>query len=301
MSSGTKAGLSLAVILVAILLPLPAHADEFLTKSPALYDAGIKLYVGENQKDAIVFHMRDIGYIKEPAIFVLTSTGAHSLKGKLSYMDLQKVCGNSIPGIGFKKKGYDGFLVAVGKDIDKYIKFFPAQRKPTNSLKSCLSESPKEPSIVEAFSSIGIVGTIQQVRWKRSLTKEEIEKQCDGFAKWNVKIDNQKSYEDLYNKCISGSGWHCSDEERVVISLQDNNGKCLEITNAAIDCDGQAPIGVNLREFLGVLKVEYHSRKEVWLLWNAPGYEGDGIYAVEVNDISNKPRHFEEWLVYNGC
>jgi hypothetical protein len=62
-----------------------------------------------------------------------------------------------------------------------------------------------------------------------------------------------------------------------------------------------ATTGFDLKEFLGVLKIEYLSMKEVWLLWNAPGYEGDGIYAIEINDIPKKERLFEEWLVYNGC
>ncbi len=291
----------LLAIFVLMLLPVLTHADEFLTKSGALYNAGIRLYVGENQKDAIVFHTRDIGYTNESALHVLTTAGARPLKGKLSSINLLNECGNPVPGIGFKKKEYDGFLIAVGKDVDRYIKFFPAQSKSAKSQKSCLSELPKEKMKVVEYSSPGLDGIIQQVRWKRNFTQEEIEKQCDSLAKWNVKIDNQKCFEDLYKKCISVPGWHCSDEERIVINLQDSNGKCLEITNSTVDCDGKAPIGVDLRQFLGVLKIEYQSTKEVWLLWNAPGYEGDGIYAVEINDIPKKPRHFEEWLVYNGC
>ncbi len=272
MSSIIKTGLFLIIIFAAMLLSYPTHADEFLTKSPALYNAGIKLYVGENQQDAVAFHIRDIGYVKESALFVLTSAGARPLAGKLSSIDLQNECGDPGPGIGFKKKGYDGFLIAVGKDIDKYIKFYPAQRKPTDSYKSCMSESPKEQLNIMEYSSPGLDGAIQQVRWKKSLTKEE-------------KIDYL----------------HCPDIERVVINLQDKDGKCLEITNSAIDCDGMATTGFDLKEFLGVLKIEYRSRKEVWLLWNAPGYEGDGIYAIEINDIPEKQRNFEEWLVYNGC
>lgn len=301
MPSKIKVWPFLLIIFVLMTSPVLTHADEFLTKSGALYNAGIRLYVGENQKDAIVFHIRDIGYSKESALFVLTTTGARPLKGKLSSINLLNECGHPVPGIGFKKKGYDGFLIAVGKDVDRYIKFFPSRSNLSNSQKSCLTELPKEQMKVVEYSSPGLNGIIQQIRWKRNLTQEEIEKQCDSFAKWNVKIDNQKSYDDLYKKCISGPGWHCPNEERVVINIQDSNSKCLEITNSAIDCDGKAPIGVDLREFLGVLKVEYKSTKEVWLLWNAPGYEGDGIYAVEINDIPKKSRYFEEWLVYNGC
>ncbi len=309
MSSKSRIWQFVSILFIVIILPSPSRANEFLTKSGALYEAGIRLYVGEDQKDAIGFHIRDIGYAKETALFVLTPTGARSLKGKLSPISLLNECGDPVPGIGFKKRGYDGFLVAVGKNIDKYVKFFPAQITSSKSQKSCLTELPKEQMKVAEYASSGLDGIIQQVRWKRNLTQGEIEKQCDSFAKWNVKIDNERTYdignkrtyEELYKMCMSGPGGHCPLEERVVINLQDNSGKCLEITNSAIDCDGQAPIGVDLREFLGVLRIEYKSRKEVWLLWNAPGYEGDGIYAVEINDISKKPRYFEEWLVYNGC
>lgn len=296
-----KAWRFILLIFVLPLLPVLAHADEFLTRSGALHNAGIRLYVGEDQKDAIGFHIRDIGYAKDSALFVLTSTGARPLKGKLASINLLNECGDPVPGIGFKKKGYDGFLVAVGKDIDKYVKFYPARSRSGGSQKSCLTELPKEQIRIIEYASAGLEGIIQQFRWKRKLSQSEIEKLCDSFAQWNVKIDNQKTYEDLYKICISGPGGHCTDEERVVINIQDSNDKCLEVTNSAVDCDGQATIGVDLREFLGILKIEYKSRKEMWLLWNAPGYEGDGIYAVEINDIPKKPRHFEEWLVYNGC
>jgi hypothetical protein len=123
----------------------------------------------------------------------------------------------------------------------------------------------------------------------------------DNFAKWNVKIDSSKIYKKLYEECLKLDSIHCADEERVVINFQDSSGKCLEITNSAIDCDNKAGIGVGLREFLGVLKIEYQTIKETWLLWNAPGYEGDGIYAIEINDIPKKNRLLQEWLVYNGC
>ncbi|TAN43837.1 MAG: hypothetical protein EPN22_08850 [Nitrospirae bacterium] len=296
-----KAWTILLIIAVLMISPVLTHADEFLRRSGSLHSAGIRLYVGEDQKDAMGFHIRDIGYAKESALFVLTSKGARPLKGKLSSINLLNECGDPVPGIGFKKKGYDGFIAAVGKDIDRYVKFFPAPIRSGQSQKSCLTELPKEQMKAVEYASAGLDGIIQQVRWKRNLTQEEIEKQCDSFAKWNVKIESNKSYEDLFKMCMSGLGGHCSNEERVVINLQDSNGKCLEITNSSITCDGESPIGVDLREFLGVLKVEYMSRKEVWLLWNAPSYEGDGIYAVEINDIPKKPRHFEEWLVYNGC
>lgn len=122
-----------------------------------------------------------------------------------------------------------------------------------------------------------------------------------GFAKWNTKSDRSASYKKLYAECLVTPSYHCSDETRVVINLQDNNGKCYGITNSAIDCDGKSGIGENLREFLGILKIQYQSMKEIWLLWNAPGYEGDGIYAIEIKEIPNKKRLLEEWLVYNGC
>jgi hypothetical protein len=215
-------------------------------------------------------------------------------------MDLLNECGNPIPGVGFKKKGHDGFLMATGKSIEKIIKFYPAQNKTPQDINTCLKVLPKEQKKIIEYRSNGLNGTIQQIRWKRNLTKDEIEKECDSIAKWNIKYDKNKTYKELYEKCLGGA-WYCKDEERVVINLKDNNGKCLEITNSAIDCHGKAEIGVDLQEFLGVLKIEYQSMKEVWLLWNAPGYEGDGIYAIEINEITHKNRLLEEWLVYNGC
>lgn len=301
MSTTIKYVHSIFIIYALLIFAKIVHADQFITKSNILKNADIKIFVGENQKEAIVFHNSDIGNIKDSDLYVLTSRGPYSLKGQLVKMDLLNECGNPIPGIGYKKKGHDGFLIATGENIDKIIKFYPAQRKSPKDIKTCLKELPKAQKNILELTSNGIQGEIQQIRWKRNLTKDEIKKQCDDFAKWNVKIDNSKNQKELYEKCLGGDVGHCKDEERVAIYLHDNNGKCLEITNSAIDCDGKAGIGVDLREFLGILKIEYKSIKEVWLLWNAPGYEGDGIYAIEINDITNKNRLHEEWLVYNGC
>ncbi len=69
-----------------------------------------------------------------------------------------------------------------------------------------------------------------------------------------------------------------------------------------IDCDSRAKKGYDLFEFLGVLKLLDGKREETWLLWNAPGYEGEGIYGIEINDIGRRNKsNNEEWLVYNGC
>lgn len=279
------------------------HADQFLTKSNILKSTHIKIFVGENQKDAIVFHDSDIEHVKHSDLYVLTFSGSYSLNGKLSTMDLLNECGDPIPGIGFNKKGLGGFLIAAGRNIDKIIKFYPSQtiqNKSPKDIKTCLKKIPKEQKNIVEYTSNGLKGVIQQMRWKGNLTKDDIEKQCVSFAKWNVKIDSSKKYKDLYENCLSGDTWHCKDEERVVINLYDSN-QCLEITNSSIDCDGKTGIGIDLREFLGVLIMEYKSNKEIWLLWDAPGYEGDGIYAIEIKDILKKKRVFEEWLVYNGC
>ena len=300
MSSTVKCINGFFIICTILISIKTAHADPFITKSNILKNVGIKIFVGENQKKAIVFHDSDIENIKDSNLYVLNSKGPYSLKGKLEKMDLLNECGDAIPGIGFKKKGHDGFLIATGKDIGKIIKFYPGHSKSLSNIKSCFKELIKEQKKVSVYTANILNGNIEQIRWNRNLNADEIEKQCDELAKWNVKIDNKKSYKKLYEDCINGERY-CKDEERVVINLHEKNGKCLQVTNSAIDCEGKATLGVDLREFLGILKIEYKSKKEVWLLWNAPGYEGDGIYAIEINDISNKNRLLEEWLVYNGC
>ena len=59
--------------------------------------------------------------------------------------------------------------------------------------------------------------------------------------------------------------------------------------------------GDSIQNFLGVLEITYKNQKETWLFWDAPGYEGDGIYGIKIEDLKTFEKPSAEWLVYTGC
>jgi len=292
------------LISISLIFPATSIAFPFLTKSRILKNIGAQILVGENQNDAVVFDEDILRKYQVPTdgsnTFLISSDGLQSLKGKTVQKNILKACGPPYPGIGFKKEGYKGFLIVTGENLGNMIKWFPAKQININN-SNCFTGLPNTHEIrFTTFYSDLLNGSINQARWTRKLTEKEIEEECRAMAEWNVKINKEKKFEKLYNGCIEG-GWVCSEEERLVIVFRDKNGKCDVIINSSIDCDGQAKTGKNLYEFLGVLKLQHESEEEIWLIWNAPGYEGDGIYTIEIEDLKNKEKSSEEWLVYNGC
>lgn len=294
-----------AFLLILTVFSNVVFAYPFLTKSKILKEFGLKIMIGEIQNDAIVF---DKDVLKKNNVFangsnsfLITSSGIKPLKDKTFSRNLTRVCGDPYPGIGFPKEGQDGFLILAGNNVQNIFKWYPAKKANNKTipsyLKSIISDTLEETSIY--FPDI-LNKMVYQVRWERYLTENDIKKFCKGMAEWNVKIDPKKSYSALYESCIKNKEY-CEKETRLIVGLKDDRDSCIEITNSVIDCDGQAIKGFNLREFLGTLTIKVGLKEETWLIWNAPGTEGDGIYGIEIHDVGKKVKPTEEWLVYNGC
>ena len=291
--------LKFIIIIVFLLLPIIATADRFITKSKILKENNLKIFVGENQKEAVVFHLNDLDNINDENIFFLTSKGSHSLKGKLNKMKLLNECDRSDDGIGFEKENKNGFFIASGQNVHNIITWNPSKKIRKKESRFC--GLPPDQSVISKnllFTSDALDQTIYQVRWKRELTKVEIDNRCKGHAEYNMKIFNYNDvarYKEMYESCLK---WDCNFESKQVTGMINKKGQCKELYNSTSDCDGQPSL---LDEFLGVLKLKDNSQEESWLIWNAPGYEGDGIYAIEKKDLGKKENVNSEWLIYNGC
>jgi len=290
-------------IAIIALIPCTSSAYPFLTKSKILKELGVQILVGENQADAIVF---DKDVLKEYDVpidgsgsFIITANGIVPLKGKTSKKNLFNMCADPYPGIGFNKVNGKGIFIANGTNLKGVIHWYPAEFAKIEQSK-CFNNLTAGKVKFSSYQSTVLKAIIHQARWSRKLTKNEIMENCKSFADLNAKRNQQTPVEDLYEECLSSS-WPCRDEERLIITFENNNGDCKEVTNSRIDCDGRAGIGEGLREFLGTMIIKKDKAQEIWLIWNAPGYEGDGIYAIEIKDLEKKERPSEEWLVYNGC
>lgn len=285
-----------------IMLPTKTPAYPFLTKSQILKAKGIRIFVGENQNDAIVFEkevMEKNGIPKDGSnTFLITSNGLYPLEGMTEERNLVQACGDPYPGIGFKKNGQNGFLISTGINIAGVLKWNPAKVLPKQKPPSCLKKLTKmDNASYSAYASEGLNGVIHQISWRRKLTEVDFINYCKNMAAWNAKIQKDRSYSELYTKCIEQK-WYCDYEDRLIVSIQDERQRCQEITNTILDCDGRASVGKDLHNFLGVLKIRSGSKKEVWLLWNAPGYEGEGIYTIEINDIGKKRNQVKNgWFI----
>jgi hypothetical protein len=299
----------LMVVLLLLLFSITAEADQFLKKSKILEDNNIKIFVGENQEDAIVLHKEDsLNYNDD--VFLLSDDGLYPLKGKMVKRNLLKECGNPIPGIGFNKNGGKGFLIASGEKATKIVRWYPSKIAKKLDNTSCMREFIKtKKTKIHYYQSHGINETIFQIRWRRNLTNDEIQTYCLEMAKWNIvhvrewnpKHREGDTVESFTDECLK-KRWYCKFEDYNIVGMTDGQGECRLVTDSVIDCDNKVKKGYNLSEFLGVLKLVDREREETWLLWNAPGYEGEGIYGVEINDIGKEDKsNSEEWLVYNGC
>lgn len=277
-----------------------ADADQFLNKSKILKANDIKIFVGEDQKNAIVLHKEDISNYRD-SVYLLAVDGVHSLKGKTLERDLLRECGERVAGTGFRKDNKNGFLIAMGKRVQNIAKWYPAKSIKNGKVSSCVKKVATERGAkIHYDASDGIEEIIFQVKWQRTLSKEERQSYCNEMAKWNIGHNSNETEASLTEKCLQQE-WACKDEDRNVVGLVDKKGACRLIMDAIIDCDGRPKVGHALDKFLGVLKLKDGGQEEIWFLWNAPGYEGDGIYAIEMSDIGQKDRPTEEWLVYNGC
>lgn len=294
----------LAILIILSTISDKTYAYPFLTKSKLLKTLGAQILISESHDNYIVFDKSILTEYNVPLdgqdTYLISDDGLVPMAGKTTTKNLHEMCTAPYPGVGYKKTTNTDIFIATGKNLEGTINWYPAKMTNTHN-KACFNNQPVKHSIYSSYESIIPKGIVQQARWNRHLTNEEFKANCRSMADWNAKVNQQAtSIDDLYEKCLTGN-WACRDEERLIVFFMNSVGECNEITNTSIDCYGKAEIGDNLHEFLGTLVIQEKSKQETWLIWNAPGYEGEGVYAIEVNDIGQKEKQSEEWLVYNGC
>lgn len=280
-----------------------ASAYPFFSKSKLLKQLGAQILISEDQADALVFDKTILKDHNVPVdgrdTYLITSKGLVPMEGKTITKNLMQMCDNPYPGVGFKKTNGDGIFIATGKDLEGSISWYPAVASNAKSI-HCFEGLVGGKAKYSSYKSKNLQGAIKQVRWGRKLSDQEIKTKCKEFADYNARLNPETQADDLNQDCLGG-GYICKEEERLIVICETHNGECKEITNSLIDCDAMAVDGYNLNEFLGTLVIKSGSAQETWLIWNAPGYEGQGVYAIEINDLGKKEKPSEEWLVYNGC
>ena len=293
-------------LFISAILPATSSSYPFLTKSAILKELGAQILIAENQSDAIVF---DKDILKEYHVpvdgsdtYLISTNGLIPMKGKTSEKTLFEMCADPYPGIGFKKVDGKEIFIVTGKNLEGAIYWYPAEvitqkNQKSKCFKNVSAKNPKHSS----YKSTVPAGVVQQIRWRRDLTKVELEANCRSFADWNAKLNQKYNAENMYKECLTGNHYICTNEEKLIVAFKSNDRECKEITSSSIDCDLKAGIGENLHEFLGTLVLKKGTSQETWLIWNAPGYEGEGVYAFEINDLGKKVKPSEDWLVYNGC
>jgi hypothetical protein len=288
--------------ILCLLMPLDIHADQIIKDSKILNEHNIKIFIGEKNDNSIVLHSRD--NLNMMGSFFLLSPGApYALIGKIFEGTLLRECGDQVPGIGFYNDGHSGFLVASGEKVKDIIRWYPANsiREPMNN--TCVKHiDTTNNAKISYFSTENQSEIIYQVKWKRVYSDTEVREACQEMAEWNiVKLKRSKgdTIESFTEKCIAQE-WACKEEYYNVVGLL-NNDICRNIITSVTDCNGKVEKGSRLREFLGLLEFYDGMNKETWFLWDAPGYEGDGIYVVEKKNLFKKRKKYEGWLVYNGC
>jgi hypothetical protein len=288
-------------VLIFLLIPMNVHADEIIKDSKILNEHNIKIFVGENNDDSIVLHFRD-GVDEKDGVFLLSPNEPQSLKGKRFKGTLLRECGDPGPGVGFYKDGRSGFLIASGEKVKEIIRWYPAKptKEPLNN--SCIGQiSPADSAEINYFSSENLSKIIYQVKWEKVYSDSEVRDACKRMAEWNIvelKRGQGETIDSFTEKCINRQ-WACTDEHYNIVGQFDNI--CRNIMTSITDCNGKNIKGWRLKDFLGVLMFTDNQEKEIWFLWDAPGYEGDGIYAVEKKDLYEEKKDYEGWVVYNGC
>ncbi|MFH0824165.1 MAG: hypothetical protein V2B18_15545, partial [Pseudomonadota bacterium] len=219
---------------------------------------------------------------------------------------LQHECGSDDRGQGFLKHGRRGVLVAVGKMVRANLRWYPA--KETQMAKTMSPEDEallRYPANYKIYSASRLDGVVIKGRWKRDYTEDEKAACCGRSAEAKVKTPpSKKTVEEPDNDCEKNG--YCLHIFCNVVGMLDYKGRWREIIH---NCQEDADLlwhgtqGACMYDFLGVLQINrpYTEKGETWLIFNEPGIEGDGIYAIELEDVGKRKPPSAESLVYNGC
>ncbi len=255
--------------------PVPARPYGLLQKSAILAKADASVFpAGADAEGNSLLTERE--YPQYPAL-LLGADGAvrklrhpQGLNGMLGW----GCGGEDVPALGYKAEGGgkpSGGLAILGRDLDGIaVTWEPAAAMSSATIPSCVAYKADHRLLAYFPSRLPKTGGFYY------------------YAAWDTPGPDTGAEDD----CVERVGY------------TDAKGRCFTLhESTAKREDGCPPYGVGDRTGLGVLKLQKNGAREEWLLYNTPGYEGEGIGHVPFDPAGPKrvdPKSVDHY-VYSGC
>lgn len=254
------------LILFLLILSMPTWANEFLKNSKVLKEEGIKAYSGEYHSGSGLYEIviENNYKLSFNNLFQVENEGFIPLKGRVGV--------GKISGCGGK---YNGISYPVSKKASPVI----FEKKSSNL----------------------------QIIWKQaSALRDRANAQCFKKSHFLNEIDIKNFNINGVEIYIKRSKNKKSDREFRYLevgtwSLENGTCKKSEFYKVLLDEDGKNPPEGSVTQVFGLLQFQKNDKIEKWMLFKAPGYEGEGILALPLSDLLQGKFSNLDWLIYNGC
>ncbi len=241
---------------------------QVLKKSDILNNAGIKAYIAHiNRSDVVV--PNTCSKLNGP-FFLVSKTGTIGLYGDTTSKKkkLPWGCGSDDLGASLKPKGVTVLdhvppFLFQGNLASISVSWEPAHE--LNQQRKCATQGPDYKDRFLLYSVNGVAGSISLEAYSR--------------------------------KDFNG----CPRDSYVYKINHVQNEKCENWVTSTLDCDGKADSeNLQFKKVLGLLEFKSKEITEKWLIFDTPGYEGDGITTFPFSPSRIRTQD-AEFLVYSGC
>jgi hypothetical protein len=256
------------------IVPCGASSSRLLASEPLLNDNRIGLAMAAAEGDSAV--RVPCPDFTSAAFFALTPHGLEPLSGDATQANtsVEWGCGERFSAVALTaqhpvEKG--NLPIAVGEEVPKLLTWLPAKR-----IDATVDCPPPAPSFTrkqqQLFEITGRTG-----RW--ALESWELPEQAGKAPSEGVPL-----YLDVWSRISA-------------------DGQCVIVARSEQDLDGKPLAGEPpLRGIYGLLRFEKEQVQKSWLLFNSPGYEGEGIAAAELDPNNDElTLRGADAIVYSGC
>lgn len=290
------------ILATCLEMPASSRASEVLEQSKLLKAANIHLFIGFEADRVLSFYDTEIQQMQENGngkLFTLSEQGANAFRfqKRTTITD----CGFTDKAMSVKlQKGTPPF-VATGVNAASALTWLPAVKSTFDP--SAFTDILKIGKIEEAYADFSplLQGTILTAVVKRKISREEAFIDCLR----NPGISYQQETNSLItaDACMKDFDRGTFQDAYIRQTIfRELNGKEHLILASEMGADrNPEKAGNSLENFMGVLRIQFNGQQEIWLIWNSPGYEGSGIYAIKQEDLTKGLKDSATWLVYNGC
>ncbi len=250
-----------------------AYSSQFLEKSELLMKNKIKIFIGDIVENKISIDNPSIK--KTTNLYIVDGSGIKKTK-YIGDGGIQNCRGGSIQAPSFVLTNNSAPLLILSSNKSIKFKWTKAEKIKSHKCSNLITDkntiyktSLKDPEII-----------IRSIHQKR-LTAKETREDC--------KTDEM---------CLEMS----KTKDRDILNIgYSNNCLIKNVVQKIRDVDGKEYGQNAIDELLGTLEITDSSVKEEWLIFDAPGYEGDGILGVQKENFMKSDFSKIDWVVYNGC